>query len=139
MGGASVADFAKAAKGQLSGKTADGSVKPTENGSATISDLNLGYYLVDSTVGALCELNTTKPGVEITDKNPTPTIEKKVQEDSDENWGDVNDADIGQTVNFKSTVSAKPGARKYVVHDKMVSQLEFVRVPSITAGRSCQG
>ena len=96
-------------------------------------------HLVDSTVGALCELNTTKPGVEITDKNPTPTIEKKVQEDSDENWGDVNDADIGQTVNFKSTVSAKPGARKYVVHDKMVSQLEFVRVTSITAGRSCQG
>ena len=131
---ASAADFAKAAKGQLSGKTADGHVTPTEDGSATISNLKLGYYLVDSTVGALCELNTTKPSVEITDKNLTPTIEKKVQEDSNGSWGDVNDADIGQTVNFKSTVSAKPGARKYVVHDKMVSQLEFVSVTSITAG-----
>ena len=131
---ASPADFAKAAKGQLSDKTADGHVTPTADGSATISNLNLGYYLVDSTVGALCELNTTKPGVEITDKNPKPTIEKKVQEDSDEKWGDVNDADIGQTVNFKSTVSAKPGARKYVVHDKMDSKLEFVSVTSITAG-----
>jgi len=79
-------------------------------------------------------LNTTKPGVEITDKNLKPTIEKKVQEDSDESWGDVNDADIGQTVNFKSTVSAKPGARKYVVHDKMVSQLEFGGVTSIEVG-----
>ena len=39
-------------------------------------------HLVDSTVGALCELNTTKPSMEIRDKNPTPTIEKKVQEDS---------------------------------------------------------
>lgn len=132
--GASAADFAKAAKGQLSGKTPDGQVKPSENGSATISKLELGYYLVDSTVGALCELNTTKPGVEITDKNTAPTIEKKVQEDSDESWGDVNDADIGQTVNFKSTVSAKPGARKYVVHDKMVSQLEFGGVTSIEVG-----
>ena len=132
--GASAADFAKAAKDQLSGKTADGYVTPTANGSATISNLKLGYYLVDSTVGALCELNTTKPGVEITDKNPIPTIEKKVQEDSDGEWGDVNDADIGQTVNFKSTVRAKPGARKYVVHDKMDSQLEFVSVTSITAG-----
>ena len=37
-------------------------------------------------------------------------------------------------MNFKSTVSAKPGARKYVVHDKMVSQLEFGSVTSITAG-----
>ena len=132
--GARAADFAKAAKGQLSGKTADGHVTPTADESATISNLKLGYYLVDSTVGALCELNTTKPGVTITDKNQTPTIEKKVQEDSDGNWGDVNDADIGQTVNFKSTVSAKPGARKYVVHDKMDAALEFAGVTSITAG-----
>ena len=132
--GASAADFAKAAKGQLSDKSADGHVTPSADGSATISNLKLGYYLVDSTVGALCELNTTKPGVEITDKNQTPTIEKKVQEDSDGNWGDVNDADIGQIVNFKSTVSAKPGARKYVVHDKMDSKLEFGGVTSITAG-----
>ena len=131
---ASAADFAKAAKGQLSGKTAGGSVKPAADGPVAISNLELGYYLVDSTVGALCELNTTKPSVEITDKNLTPTIEKKVQEDSDGNWGDVNDADIGQIVNFKSTVRAKPGARKYVVHDKMDSQLEFVSVTSITAG-----
>ena len=132
--GASAADFAKAAKGQLSSKTPAGSAKPTADGSATISNLKLGYYLVDSTVGALCELNTTKPSVEITDKNLKPTIVKKVQEDSDETWGDVNDADIGQTVNFQSTVSAKPGARKYVVHDKMDSQLKFDSVTSITVG-----
>ena len=131
---ASAADFAKAAKDQLADKPIAGSAKPTENGSVTISNLELGYYLVDSTVGALCELNTTKPSVEITDKNTKPTIEKKVQEDSNETWGDVNDADIGQTVNFKSTVSAKPGARNYVVHDKMDSKLEFVSVTSITAG-----
>ena len=91
-------------------------------------------HLVDSTVGALCELNTTKPSVEITDKNLKPTIVKKVQEDSDGSWGDVNDADIGQTVNFKSTVSAKPGARNYVVHDKMDAALKFDSVTSITAG-----
>ena len=132
--GASAADFAKAAKGQLSGKTVAGSVTPTADGSATISDLHLGYYLVDSTVGALCELNTTKPSVEITDKNERPTIEKKVQEDSDGSWGDVNDADIGQIVNFKSTISAKPGARNYLVHDKMDSHLKFDGVTSITAG-----
>ena len=131
---ASAADFAKAAKDQLTGKTVAGSAKPTANGSATISNLKLGYYLVDSTVGALCELNTTNPNMKITDKNETPTIEKKVQEDFDESWGDVNDADIGQTVNFKSTVSAKPGARNYVVHDKMDAALKFDSVTSITAG-----
>ena len=132
--GASAADFAKAAKGQLSDKTADGSAKPTADGSATISDLKLGYYLVDSTVGTLCSLDTTNPSVVMREKNEVPTIKKEVLEDSNESWGDVNDADIGQIVNFRSTVSAKPGARKYVVHDKMVSQLEFVGVTSITAG-----
>ena len=132
--GADAAAFAKAAKGQLSDKTADGQVTPTENGSATISNLELGYYLVDSTVGALCELNTTNPNMKITDKNPAPTIVKKVQEDSDKSWGDVNDADIDQIVNFKSTISAKPGARKYVVHDKMDVALKFDSVTSITAG-----
>ena len=131
---ASAADFAKAAKDQLADKPIAGSAKPTENGSVTISNLELGYYLVDSTVGALCELNTTKPSVEITDKNTKPTIEKKVEEDSDKKWGDVNDADIGQTVNFKSTISAKPGARNYVVHDKMDAALKFDSVTSITAG-----
>lgn len=132
--GANPADFAKAAKGQLSGKTADGHVTPTADGSAIISNLKLGYYLVDSTVGALCELNTTKPSVDIMDKNTKPTIEKKVQEDSDEKWGDVNDADIGQIVKFKSTVSAKSGAQNYVVHDKMNAALEFGSVTSIKAG-----
>lgn len=132
--GADATAFAKAAKAQLTDKSATGTVTPTEDGQATISELNLGYYLVDSTVGSLCELNTTKPGVEITDKNPAPTIEKKVQEDSDNTWGDVNDADIGQTVNFKSTISAKPGARNYVVHDKMDAALEFGGVTSIEAG-----
>ena len=132
--GADPADFAKAAKDQLTGKTVAGSVTPTADGSATISNLQLGYYLVDSTVGALCELNTTKPSVKITDKNQIPTIEKKVQEDSDGSWGDVNDADIGQTVNFKSTISAKPGARNYLVHDKMDAALKFDSVTSITAG-----
>ena len=128
------ADFAKAAKGQLSNKTPGGSVTATENGSATIPNLKLGYYLVDSTVGALCELNTTKPDVKITDKNTAPNIKKEVQEDSDEKWGDVNDADIDQTVKFRSTVSAKHGARKYVVHDKMDAALKFDSVTSIMAG-----
>ena len=131
---AKAADFAKAAKDQLSDKTTDKKVTPTKDDPATISNLQLGYYLVDSTVGALCELNTTKPSVEITDKNTKPTIEKKVQEDSNGNWGDVNDADIGQTVNFKSTISAKPGARNYLVHDKMDAALKFDSVTSITAG-----
>ena len=38
------------------------------DGTLAMTGLNLGYYLVDSTVGTLCELTTTKPTIEITDK-----------------------------------------------------------------------
>jgi len=62
------------------------------------SDLELGYYLVDSTMGALCGLTTTNPHASINAKNGIPTIDKQVNEDSTAQWGATNTADIGQTV-----------------------------------------
>lgn len=53
------------------------------NGATVVfSNLELGYYLVDSSLGALCVLNTTNPDVKIDEKNGTPTVEKKVMEGS---------------------------------------------------------
>lgn len=89
------------------------------------SNLSLGYYLVDSSAGALCSLNTTATEVEIREKNGVPSVEKKVQEDSTNNWGESNTADIGQTVNFQTTITAQPGAQNYVLHDKMDAGLTF--------------
>lgn len=88
-------------------------------------NLELGYYLVDSTLGALCSLNTTAPDAVIKDKNSKPDTEKKVEEDSTKEYGEKDDADIGQTVNFKTTISAKKGAENYILHDKMSKGLTF--------------
>ena len=60
------------------------------------ADLELGYYLVDSTMGARCGLTTTNPHASINAKNGIPTVDKQVKEDSTNQWGDVNTADIGQ-------------------------------------------
>lgn len=87
--------------------------------------LSLGYYLVDSSVGALCSLDTTAKEVEIREKNGVPSVEKKVQEDSTSKWESSNTADIGQTVNFKTTITAQAGAQSYVLHDKMDKGLTF--------------
>lgn len=89
---------------------------PGSNG-YEVSGLTLGYYLVDSSLGALCGLTTTKPDATIQEKNQEPTIEKQVKEG--ESWDKTNDASIGDTVEFKTTVHAKAGAKGYVVHDKM--------------------
>lgn len=130
---ARIAAFAKAAlefAKQQNFVATQGPLSPTkgEDGtySVTFSNLDLGYYLVDSTLGALCMLDTTALSVNIREKNAVPTNEKKVEEDSkvgttDEAgpWDSTNDADIGQPVNFKSTIKIPVGSENIVFHDKM--------------------
>ena len=102
------------------------------------SDLPLGYYLVDSSVGALCSLDTTAKDVTIREKNGAPSVEKKVQEDSKigttEEWSKNNTADIGQIVNFQTTITAQPGAQNYVLHDKMDARLTFTGTVTVKKG-----
>ena len=68
----------------------------------------------------------------------TPTVDKQVQEDSTGAWGGENTAEIGDTVNFRTTVHAMPGAASYVLHDEMDEGLtldpESVRVTGLTEG-----
>ena len=94
-------------------------------GNYVFSDLDLGYYLVDSSVGALCNLTTTNPAVTIQEKNGMPTVVKQVKEDSTNIFDSNNTADIGQTVEFQTTITAQAGAHNYVLHDKMSEGLTF--------------
>lgn len=103
----------------------DRTLNATADGSITFDNLALGYYLVESSVGALCGLTTTNPTATIQEKNGVPSVEKKVQEDSTNTWVGSNTADIGQTVNFQTTITAQAGAQNYVLHDKMDAGLTF--------------
>lgn len=116
--------YAKTAKLNDDAKKSD---KATST-SVTFEGLPLGYYVVASTVGSLCELKTTNKEVTITDKNDTPTVEKKIvkyNEDYSENLVDSNSANIGEEVVFKTTIDIKPGAKNYILHDKMDSHLRY--------------
>ena len=133
--GADVAAFAKLAQAEATktGSTISAGATATAPAAAegktystvAFENLKLGYYLVDTTLGTLCSLNTTKPDVVMEEKNEVPANVKTVEEDSKvgkegvDAWGKTNDADIGQTVNFKSTITAQPGAENYVFHDVM--------------------
>lgn len=130
---ADVTAFAKLAQAQAEKLTDDGSSTCTEGStSVTFTGLKLGYYLVDTTLGTLCSLDTTNPTATIKEKNGAPENVKQVQEDSTSVWGNKNDADIGQTVYFHSTVTAQPGAENYVFHDTMSSGLTYTAVTGIT-------
>ena len=127
------AEFAKLALkyaiDNSSSVTSTKSEKTAETTSVTFTELPLGYYLVGSSVGALCSLDTTAKEVNIKEKNGVPSVEKKVQEDSKagktDAYGSSNTADIGQTVNFQTTITAQAGAQNYVLHDKMDAGLTF--------------
>ncbi|MBR4880321.1 MAG: isopeptide-forming domain-containing fimbrial protein, partial [Clostridia bacterium] len=97
-----------------------------EGKTGVFSNLNLGWYLVDSTAGALCGLTTTDPNASINAKNGVPTVDKQVQEDLTGMWGDTNTADIGQVVNFMTIIHVAAGAENYVLHDTMSEGLTFV-------------
>ena len=124
---ADVAAFAKLAQEYVA-KNSIGNQGTKKANSTTVefTNLDLGYYLVDSTLGTICSLDTTNPSVIIKEKNSQPTVDKQVQENSNGTWGDTNDANIGDTVNFKTTINVVDGQPKnYVLHDKMSNGLTF--------------
>lgn len=95
--------------------------------SATIVGLDLGYYLVGSSMGALCSLDTAHPEATIKDKNEKPTVDKKIDLDGT-NFAEKNSVNIGDHVSFKTTINVKPGAKNYVLHDRMDSHLKYTSI-----------
>ena len=99
--------------------------KKEKGNDLTFTNLSLGYYLVDSSVGALCSLNTTNPSAEIKEKNGQPTVEKKVSSTDGNGYGDSNDVNIGDKVYFQTIITAQAGAQDYVLHDTMDEGFTF--------------
>lgn len=119
------AEFAKLALdyAKKNSKANQGSV--TASGTPVqFTGLGLGYYLVDSSVGTLCSLDTTKPAATIQEKNGVPSVDKIITSGGVVSAdGKSNSASIGDTVYFQTTITAQPGAQSYVLHDKMTEGL----------------
>lgn len=98
---------------------------PAADSDITFDGLDSGYYLITSTNGTLSMVETTplKTQATVNEKNPNPTIEKKVEENGA--FGTENSAQIGDTVNFQVKINVKKGAKNYVMHDKMEDGLTF--------------
>lgn len=80
--------------------------------------------------------------VTVNDKNPVggpdpeyklPNVVKKVHEDADSagTWVDANTADIGQTIEFQTTITVAEGATNYVLHDTMDTGLTYISVNKV--------
>ena len=142
--GANVVEFSKAALAYAKANN----VIPVDSKKATsttvkFDKLTLGYYLVDTTTGSLLNLTTTNPDAVIDEKNTVvPKVDKDVKEDSTGNYGKTNDATIGDTIEFKATITTGAGFTKYVLRDTMSTGLTFnansvvVKVGTTTVDKS---
>ena len=136
--GADAAAFAKDAYSfaESEGIAKDGEIKATGS-EVKFENLDLGYYLLHSSLDSVCSLDSTTPNVTIKEKNSKPTLDKEVQENSTGAYGKTNDANIGDTVNFRITVNAADGEPKnYVIHDNMSVGLTFNAITSVKINNS---
>lgn len=113
-------------KDQGTALTAD-DFKEATSSTVTFDRLPLGWYLVvsDLTNDAICSIDTTAKEVTIKEKNGVPTVTKEVEYASG-SWGQGNDGNVGDTVNFQTTIYVTDGnPTNYVLHDKMSNGLTF--------------
>lgn len=106
--------------------SADGTSEAENDGTLTFSNLRLGYYLVESTVGSLCSLDTTNPTQIMAVKHTEPTVTKKVI--TNEGPSDFNTVNIGDTFTFQTEITVEQGAKNYVLYDEMDAGLELVEL-----------
>lgn len=98
--------------------------KTANEGGVTFTGVTNGYYLVDTSLGALCSLdNVTGNTATISEKNKVPSVEKKVK--NGDNYDSSNSAKIGDTVEYKTTITINGSVEKVVLHDKMGAGLTF--------------
>ena len=118
--------FANALKAAMSGKT--GTTLTADGTTVKATNLDLGYYFVTSTNGALCNLTTTDPTVTIHDKNDIPF--NKVD--------DKESVDVGEIVTYTITgkVPDYTGftTYTYLITDTMSEGLTFQKNVNVTVG-----
>lgn len=104
--------------------------------SVEFDNLPLGYYLVSTSVGSLCSLDTTDKTAEIREKNGVPSVDKEIVEDGKDVKS--NNAGIGDKVNYKVTINVTAGnTSNYVLHDTMTG-LDFNNDVKITSEKKGQ-
>jgi fimbrial isopeptide formation D2 family protein/LPXTG-motif cell wall-anchored protein len=120
-----------------------GTLVDTKTGTGSDLDftgLTFGYYFITTTTGSLVTVTSIAPDVTVQDKNGIPTIDKEivaVNSDGTETLGSDGDnaddpghganekaiAGVGDTVSYKLTVKAQPGAENYIVTDTLSAGL----------------
>lgn len=104
---------------------------PANGNTVEFTGLDLGYYLVDSSVGALCSLTTTNETAVVNEKNNVPTINKYVHKANGEflspNVMKKNyTAFYGETITFNVVINNFKGADNLIIKDNFGDKIKLV-------------
>ncbi len=98
-------------------------------GTAAFTGLDLGWYLVSSSLGTLCMLDSITPDWEIEEKNAAPSLSKYVMDitdkDKDDSYVGENDADVTDTLQYEIVISDAANGHNLCVHDYMDPELQL--------------
>ena len=95
------------------------------DGKAEFTELNLGYYLVDSAAGQLCMLNTTVPSIEIEEKNGIPEVDKVEETVNPGDTETVNSRKVGDVVKYTVTLTSVKDMTNVGFYDTMSTGLDL--------------
>lgn len=112
-----------------------GSEAITGPGKVTFDGLDDGYYYVASTTGALVIIDSTRPKVEIVDKNEVPPMDKKITGASTIDADGKNAiAQVGTNVEYTLTITKKKGAENYILYDNLGAGLKYNKDAKVYIG-----
>ena len=97
-----------------------------DGGEQSFSGLSDGYYFITTTTGTLVTVTSVGPDVEVEDKNPGTSIDKKIisaDTGSVKSDGEEALAQMGSSVHYESRIPIANGALNYVFKDNMSSGL----------------
>ena len=124
--------------------TAAPSILVDDNNEAKFTDLDNGYYMVTSTLGSAVSIASTpsNPQQFIYEKNKTTTTEKQVLDaeassESSKIYGQSNDAQIGDTVTFRSKVHIAKNQVNVKYLDVMTEGLTYQKDAKVYTDEDC--
>jgi len=105
---------------------------------ADFTGLAYGYYYVTTTTGTLVVIDSTKPLVDVVDKNEVPSLDKKITAADSivDDEGKEAIAQVGHDVEYTLTVTKKKGAENYTVYDNIGAGLVYKGPLTVKVGTS---
>ncbi len=95
--------------------------------SLEFTGLDLGYYVVDTSLGSLCMLTSTNPDAQIREKNPTPSNKKYVEDitdkDKEETFVTSDNADVIDRLRYEIILDNVEDLHNLCLHDQIDPEL----------------